>query len=62
MAVFSKRAIGLWFRSNSTPKKTLLQDCNGPDKTDIDNPSLLQSIKDSKARIITIAFGYALIH
>jgi hypothetical protein len=33
------------------------QDCDGPDKTTLTDPALLQRVKDSKVRIITIAFG-----
>jgi hypothetical protein len=35
-----------------------VQDCHGPDKDTITNPALLQRVKDTKVRIITIAFGY----
>jgi hypothetical protein len=35
------------------------QDCrDGDDKTDLNDAALLQRVKDSKARIITVAFGY----
>jgi hypothetical protein len=34
------------------------QDCDGQDKTDLNDAALLQRVKDSKARIITVAFGY----
>ena len=34
------------------------QDCDGPDKTELNDPALLQRVKDSKVRIITVAFGY----
>ena len=33
------------------------QDCNGPDKDYIDTPEIKNRIKNSKVRIITIAFG-----
>jgi hypothetical protein len=38
------------------------QDCKGGDKTELDDPALLRRVKDSKARIITVAFGYIAVY
>ena len=34
-----------------------VQDCNGPDDEYIDTPNIIDRIKSSKVRIITVAFG-----